>query len=195
LYTQEFRYIIRLDFYDSSIVSITQAKSGESPTLVVFSPSKNEVPKTKETLTILSTVICKWNKDKNYDLVLSNCQHFVEDILRSLDIDPKYMWQSNALGRYLDHIRYKPENKVRRLIRNDGKTEIIFNTHEELDKFQRLCDIAKIGDENYLSSDEKELLKAFHRGFQCEEARDENCTISELSALPSTCPLGPITYQ
>jgi len=55
--------------------------------------------------------------------------------------------------------------------------------------------MARYGEENFLLPDERELLKAFHRGFQCEEARDENCTISELSALPSTCPLGPITYQ
>jgi len=154
----------------------------ENP-LVVFDPlDGKELSKSESNFKKIATVISNWNSYRMYHNSLANCQDFVVDVLKSLGIDFNIYTKESALMTYLKHIRDHPENSTKWFMDKNGN-EIVFETHEELDKFHN----DHFSD---LSPDEKALIKSFHRAFQIEEANLKNVPVDQ---IPVTCPAGAVT--
>ena len=62
----------------------------------------------------LSEVVHRWNINHKYDQLNDNCQHFIDDLLISLDIDPHLKFKGQ-LGNYIQKIR------------KNGKTDMSMN--------------------------------------------------------------------
>jgi hypothetical protein len=90
--------------------------------------------------------VCKtattWNKTKMYDVRKANCQDFAEEILKSLGIDSKSLYDS-AVGQFLTEIQssYAPEKIANVSSKNSAKNSDIvfkfrdqtFSKHSDLD--------------------------------------------------------------
>jgi hypothetical protein len=89
----------------------------------------------------LSEIIARWNTLGTYSQTDRNCQHFVDEILASLDISPT-MHFKGQLGEFLKNLRAKgqcaskfhlnPTIREKLLIKEEFLT---FSTHKELDEF------------------------------------------------------------
>jgi hypothetical protein len=67
-----------------------------------------------------------------------------------------------------------------------NKDPILFHTHEALDQYHQ-------ENSQHLEPDEVLLLKAFHRAFQCEEAKAQKITIDQMK---TNCLMGnPTCYS
>jgi len=168
---------IRLDWFAHGVVhvrdTLVNSNKLEQP-IIVFDPSDDEQPtreleKSEEILDRLCEFIVHWNRDVEYTEHGFNCQDFVNALLKEFgySIADKKITDNSPLGRYLRFLKANPTQAHRRILfRNPTaeEAEVEFQTHGSLDAWHKANELS-------LSMDETVMLKAFHRSFQCAEAK------------------------
>lgn len=129
-----------------------------------------------ETMEKISKVICLWNVEKKYDRFYCNCQHFVDDLLKVLEITPDF---KTTMKDVVSSMRTQGECKIEWKVPKEIQEKCLikegvkkFSTHEELDVLvQKILDkmpkFKKLYPEDYL------LLKSFDRAFWLKFYRDK----------------------
>lgn len=127
-----------------------------------------DINPTKELLKSISKVVFNWNNTKLYNNKENNCQHFVDEILKSINIDIDKVF-SGSIGKYMNMLRMGKTSVMEYQIPKEYQSEfkmtsITFTSHDMLDKF--VMDILKI-DQKFEENHKKDyaLLKAFDRAF------------------------------
>jgi len=171
---------MRLDWYADGLVHARGALINktvlEHPT-VIIDPSEGtqELPKTEEIFKKICEFIVRWNTTVEYNDRHKNCQHFVNELLTVLGFESteSKIEDKTALGRYLRYLRDFPSEADKKfLFRADG-SRVDFPTHDFLDYWHEKYSKS-------LDHDEEQLIKAFHRAFQCEDARKDNIPVEKL---------------
>ena len=173
----------KISFYDHSIVRVRgdYRNFRNEFALAVFDVGAfQKVDQIKNALDTVASACVEWNGTKTYDPVKCNCQHFVIDVLRRLNL-----WQEKAnsnfsLGpfeRYLDDLRrgrserrYYFTKSLKELKKTHPESQywekdyVTFNTRKELNNFCIWLDSIDYfeGEEG---SQDFQLLKAFDRSF------------------------------
>jgi len=186
---------IRLDWFNTSFVKIrNMTKKAEDRDesekrgvevdnpLVVFDPlNGKELAKTEANFKKILEIVVAWNSSKLYHNSFANCQDFVVELLKALNVKYDVYSNQSALTTYLKHLRDHPEDGARMFVDKQG--EHFFDSHHELDQFHE-------AHFDSLLPDEKALIKCFHRAYQIEEANVKNIPVDKLE---NKCPAGPVT--
>jgi len=137
----------------------------------------------------LQKTICEYNKYKKYTNLLTNCQHFVDEMISNLGLKPNY---PKSIKRYFDGLQTDPVKNAKPHYFDQNGQKIFFHSHKELDDYVKKShkfddDMNDLGYE--FGEDELKLFKAFDRGFWLKWASDENNKEFE----PDQCPFGGAT--
>jgi len=179
-------------FFDNSFVKIDQFKSKQALLLLSISQS-GRLPNDDKLKTIIAQVIVEWNKFYMYDEKFSNCQDFVEYLVKQVSSFPltendklSLSFEHNKIIRdYMKLIRTAPlksgfvfYSKSKSLTRpkregeensspqSENQDYIEFECHSDLDEWEQ-------ENKDKLSKDELAFLKGFHRAFQLRYAAAE----------------------
>jgi len=177
----------RFDWFDNSLVRIGALDFANCITCIYYpNPKKQTIENSDQNLDKISEFIVRWNLAKQYSNTLCNCQDFVIEFLKMMDIE--HISQDNPMSRYLDYIRRCPpqESAPKVLIRKQNQ-EISWESHAKLDEWH-------IENEASLSEDELHLIKTFHRAFQLEEASRLGIPVERLDSR-NVCPCGEFTIM
>jgi len=119
----------------------------------------------------LSETICRWNVIHTYNQSQSNCQHFVDEALVSLGIDPQTKFKGQ-LGQFMNNLRktghekmtFEVSSELLSKLKHWKDKTITFKSHKQLDQFVK--DILE-ADPEFLQnkSGDMLLLKGFDRAF------------------------------
>jgi hypothetical protein len=144
---------------------------------------KGEIP---ALITKLSEIIVDWNSNMSYNNLTTNCQAFVEDVLKRINLKLPDLHGGDTLGPLFQELKkhgkidfsYTVPKVVKTLIKECGVTtetakmlletdEVKFKSHEQLD--QVVCLIIDLIPSYFNASDkgieEHMLLKAYDRAF------------------------------
>lgn len=102
----------------------------------------------------LCTAVCKWNVNKNYNQLLANCQQFVEDCLRQLDL--KFFDQPGSENLKL-FMKQLTKGVTSQNVQFSFQDEV-FDSHSKLDSWYD-------ANQGTLSPGDRALLKAYDRAF------------------------------
>lgn len=129
-----------------------------------------------ETMNKISKVICQWNIEKKYDRFYCNCQHFVDDLLKVLEIQIEF---KSTMKEMVNSMRNQGECKIEWKIPKEIQEKCLikenvkkFSTHEELDDLvvkvlEKIPKFKNLYPEDYL------LLKSYDRAFWLKYYRDK----------------------
>lgn len=146
------------------------------------------------TIEKISKVIIDWNVNKEYDQHKANCQQFVDDIIRALEVPIQF---EGVLGEYLDNLRTKGVCEIFFPVSDNMKEEfgikeskVYFHTHAELDKFVKdLLDKNPMFEQDH--NEDWNLLKSFDRAFWLRHFRhDKDPTYQPHGGSSEGCPFG-----
>jgi hypothetical protein len=123
----------------------------------------------------LSQLICRWNVERTYDRLNCNCQHFVDDVLKCMNIKMDF---KGSIKDFINNLRVKGnsalEYRVPKEIREKCQfkdSTIVFNTHKELDEFcSKINENVEVFQQKY--AEDYLLLKGFDRAFWLKLFRD-----------------------
>lgn len=186
--------------WDDSELCIPKKLSSELALFVVDIGTISILHQVDEVIDKIAKIIVKWNTKFEYSMIpgktkqhKGNCQEFVEDILNSINIKPKF---EGATALFLEKMRTQGksemvyETKDPELIKKFGFEKKVFTTHEELDKF--MIETERVFEDFELThKQDYELLKCFDRAFWLryyKTKKDEFCPHKEGSNV--RCPFG-----
>jgi hypothetical protein len=120
----------------------------------------------------ISDVVCHWNSSIVYSKQKYNCQTFVDELCKALDIKLNFQ---GALAEFLKHLRYSgvcelsytPKPEVLKQIGRENETNVQFKSHRELDDFVNSVRdrMPTYFDLDEAGVDDWKLLKSFDRAF------------------------------
>mmetsp|Transcript_2375 Transcript_2375/g.3452 ORF Transcript_2375/g.3452 Transcript_2375/m.3452 type:complete len:359 (+) Transcript_2375:57-1133(+) len=177
-------------YIDWNNSSICRPRMCQSRAAIIALDINNNITKINidQSLDKLADVILEWNICKAYDQKKENCQHFVEDLLKSLGCN--HAIQSLATSNYLKKLREKGKCSLRYKLSPEqqkllGTTEskIRFESHEDLDQF--VNKLKKV-DQNFEVHPDFQFLKSFDRAFWLRHFVNQ----SDVSYRPCDCPFG-----
>lgn len=128
-------------------------------------------PQVSEAIDKISDVVCNWNADVTYSSAKYNCQTFIDELCKVLNIKLEF---KGSLGNFVKNLRatgqcditYTPAQIVCTKL-NLANEVITFNTHRELDDF-----VTKVREKvpqyfelDPVGKDDWKLLKSFDRAF------------------------------
>ncbi|KAG2386405.1 hypothetical protein C9374_002851 [Naegleria lovaniensis] len=171
----------RFDFYDHSIVRVRgdyRNFRNEYAVSVIDFGSYHKIDQIKNALDTIASVCIEYNGTKTYDAVKCNCQHFVVDVLRRLNLWQEKLPQAlTPYERYMEDLRKGigerrfylskamlakkkefPESKYW------DREYVTFNSRKELNEFCHWLDSIKYFESDDASVDIR-LLKSFDRSF------------------------------
>nr|CAG4716421.1 unnamed protein product [Naegleria fowleri] len=173
----------RFDFYDHSIVRVRgdyRNFRNEYAVSVIDFGSYHKIDQIKTALDTIASVCIEYNGSKTYDAVKCNCQHFVMDVLRRLNLWQEKLPQAlTPYERYMEDLRKGISERrfylskailAKKKEYPDSKywdqEYVTFHTRKELNEFCHWLDSMK-----YFESDDASasidirLLKSFDRSF------------------------------
>jgi hypothetical protein len=154
----------------------------------------------------LSLTICKWNTEKNYERTNCNCQHFVDDVLKTLSVELKF---ERTMKDFVGKLRTQGECKIEWTVPKEIRETcfirdrvVKFSSHSELDTI--VSKVLRYEPEFRAKYYEDwSLLKAFDRAFwlkhykarknvtfQCKHGDEENvcgCPFEDPEKTRSIC--------
>ncbi|KAL0486422.1 hypothetical protein AKO1_011998 [Acrasis kona] len=181
-----------LEWNDSCLIVPRKCYSGAA----VIAADVNKYfkgPQVSEAIDKISDVICDWNANYSYSRQTNNCQRFVDDICKALNIDINF---DGALKSYLDQLRtkgvcdmsYPLTESMKHTLGIEDQEDKKFNTHKELDDFVKLINRKDpcYFDMDPAGQDDLILLKSYDRAFWLRHFKDKD----QEKFTPHQCPFG-----
>jgi hypothetical protein len=147
-------------------------------------------PQVRTALSIISKIVCEWNSTKQYSQHNTNCQHFIDELCKALEIKLEF---KGALGTFIEQLRKTGQCDLRYTLTEELQKQLgvdynsrQFNTHKELDEFvtqvrmvnPTYFDIDPVGKDDWI------LLKSYDRAFWLRHFKD----LTDGNHQPHECP-------
>jgi len=156
-------------------------------------------PQVSVALDRISNVICEWNANYQYSQQKYNCQLFVDELCKALDITLNF---NGALGSFLQQLRKTGQCELGYQLSPDlqkslGITESYkkFKTHKELDEFVTMVrdKLPTYFDMDPVGRDDWVLLKSYDRAFWLRHFKNKKA--EEYAPLVPCCPFSNPTVS
>jgi hypothetical protein len=197
-----------LEWNDSCLVVPRKCYSGAA-VLAADVEKYFKGPQVGVALDKISEVICHWNAHNVYSRQKYNCQTFVDDLCKALEIDIIF---KGALGKFLEQLRTRGSCEMSYPLTEHLQNKLgtqeqskSFSTHQELDEFVRLVrskdpsyyDLDAAGQDDWM------LLKSYDRAFwlrhfknkKAEEYEPHECPFGDPTQTGSIVEANPFSYQ
>lgn len=155
-------------------------------------------PQVSIALDRISNVICEWNANYQYSQQKHNCQLFVDELCKALDISLNF---NGALGNFLQQLRKTGQCELAytltpELQKNLGTQESVkqFKTHKELDEFVTMVreKMPTYFEMDPVGKDDNILLKSYDRAFWLRHFKNKK---AEEYAPAHNCPFNNPTVS
>jgi hypothetical protein len=185
-----------LEWNDSSLIVPRKCYAGAA-VLAADVDKFFKGPQVNEAIDRITRVICDWNSNKQYSQYGVNCQHFVDELCKVLEINLEF---KGALGNFIQELRktgqceleYTLTPELQKILGVDYSRRR-FKTHRELDDFVTMVrtksplyyDIDPVGKDDWI------LLKSFDRGFWLRHFKN----LDAVEHQPHECPFSNPTVS
>lgn len=185
-----------IDWNAGSLVQPRELAGKKTLAAVDMSITNNaSVPVNADFYGRLARLMLRWNLTKKYSKTSANCQHFADEVMAEMKVQPRLPAE---IGNYLDGLRKSAKRGCPHYV-NDKGERVYFKDHADLDKF-----FVENKDKVEANPGLYKLLKAFDRGYMIQwKSLDYTCDdeAAHLRPLnykpggPRHCVFGELTIQ